>query len=174
MQIKIKEKKVIKSFGLLPSTVKKIDEIEESFQKRVSRSEIVEQLINQNPLNYYQYDVQMAFKAESKERPVVVNGKFITPKKTRLYENKVTKFMKSWWMGAPIEKALKVSLVFQFKKPKTGKYDYPPRKDCDNMAKAFLDACNGVTFKDDSQIVELKVTKVYGLDDRIKFYMSEA
>jgi Holliday junction resolvase RusA-like endonuclease len=37
-----------------------------------------------------------------------------------------------------------------------------PKCDVDNLAKGVLDALNGVAFADDSQIVELHVTKSYG------------
>lgn len=39
----------------------------------------------------------------------------------------------------------------------------PTKKpDCDNIAKIVLDALNGVAYRDDSQIYELTVVKVYG------------
>lgn len=34
--------------------------------------------------------------------------------------------------------------------------------DCDNIAKAILDALNGVAYKDDSQVAELVVKKRFG------------
>lgn len=33
--------------------------------------------------------------------------------------------------------------------------------DCDNLAKFVLDACNGILWRDDCQIVSLKATKIY-------------
>lgn len=39
---------------------------------------------------------------------------------------------------------------------------YPAKKpDCDNIAKSILDGLNKVAFTDDTQIVELKVKKIY-------------
>ena len=39
----------------------------------------------------------------------------------------------------------------------------PTKKpDIDNIAKAFLDAMNGIVYLDDKQVVSLHVTKVYG------------
>lgn len=171
MNIQVKEKKVIKSFGLLPSTVKKIDELKKVHG--VSRSEIVDQIINFNGLNVYDYEISMHVKAVSKQRPAYYKGRTITPEATRRYEAKVKKFMSEAWQHEPLETALKVSVVFQFKKPATSKKSYPPRKDVDNLAKAFLDACNGTIFIDDSQIVELKASKCFGEDDRVKFFCSE-
>lgn len=36
------------------------------------------------------------------------------------------------------------------------------RRDLDNLSKAVLDACNGIVYQDDQQIVELHLTKSYG------------
>lgn len=37
------------------------------------------------------------------------------------------------------------------------------RPDADNISKLVLDACNGIVYADDSQIVDLTVTKFYGI-----------
>ena len=39
------------------------------------------------------------------------------------------------------------------------------KPDCDNLAKAVLDALNGVLWQDDSQVVELSVSKWYAAGD---------
>lgn len=36
------------------------------------------------------------------------------------------------------------------------------KPDCDNIAKAILDALNGIAYKDDSQVAELVVKKRFG------------
>lgn len=38
----------------------------------------------------------------------------------------------------------------------------PGKPDCDNIAKAVLDALNGLAYKDDAQVAELVVKKRYG------------
>lgn len=38
----------------------------------------------------------------------------------------------------------------------------PGKPDCDNIAKAVLDALNGIAYKDDAQVTELIVKKRYG------------
>jgi Holliday junction resolvase RusA-like endonuclease len=50
-----------------------------------------------------------------------------------------------------------------FKRPKAAKDDYYREKkpDADNLAKAIMDAGNGVMWHDDAQIVTLTVRKVY-------------
>jgi len=41
------------------------------------------------------------------------------------------------------------------------------RPDADNISKLVLDACNGIVYADDSQIVDLTVTKFYGTEPGI-------
>lgn len=38
------------------------------------------------------------------------------------------------------------------------------RRDCDNLSKAVLDACNGILWEDDKQITELHIRKVRSTD----------
>jgi len=47
------------------------------------------------------------------------------------------------------------------------------RPDVDNYVKAILDCCNGVCFKDDSQVVELVVTKVYSHEPKATIQLME-
>ena len=47
------------------------------------------------------------------------------------------------------------------------------KPDCDNCAKAILDALNGIVFEDDAQVSELAVKKVYGEKDEIKIGVTE-
>jgi Holliday junction resolvase RusA-like endonuclease len=41
------------------------------------------------------------------------------------------------------------------------------KPDVDNYAKGVKDACNGIVWKDDSQVVELFVRKFYSLNPRV-------
>ena len=45
--------------------------------------------------------------------------------------------------------------------------------DCDNLAKGILDACNGVIWKDDSQIVDLHVKKAVADSPQIMLVVDE-
>ncbi len=48
------------------------------------------------------------------------------------------------------------------------------RVDLDNLSKNVLDACNGIVWKDDVQIVELVLTKEYDKDaPRVEFWAGE-
>ncbi len=42
------------------------------------------------------------------------------------------------------------------------------RPDCDNYLKAALDSCNGIVFRDDSQIVDARVVKAYARKPRLE------
>jgi len=45
------------------------------------------------------------------------------------------------------------------------------KPDLDNVAKAILDALNGVVYKDDSQICELFVKKMYCTKPRVEVFV---
>lgn len=47
------------------------------------------------------------------------------------------------------------------------------RPDIDNVAKAVLDACNGVVFRDDSQIVMLTATKAFSDEPGVRVVIRE-
>ena len=100
----------------------------------------------------------------AKGRPRVTRtGHAFTPAKTRKAEQFVKETaidaMAHW--NIPIQEGpLKVEVKVWFKQPKSNKTDWhTQRPDVDNVCKLYLDACNGVVWKDDSQIVELIVKK---------------
>ena len=54
------------------------------------------------------------------------------------------------------------------KRAAEGKIKPCKKPDSDNIAKAILDALNGVAYYDDSQIVELTIKKEYGEAARVE------
>jgi Holliday junction resolvase RusA-like endonuclease len=68
--------------------------------------------------------------------------------------------------GAQIlEGPLVLSMKFYLSRPKSlpkKVVDHVKRPDLDNLCKAVLDALNGLCFKDDSQIVAMRLSKTYG------------
>jgi crossover junction endodeoxyribonuclease RusA len=63
----------------------------------------------------------------------------------------------------PSLKPIKVVVTFHFERPKSVTREAMTVKpDCDKLARNVLDACTGVIYKDDSQVVELVARKVYG------------
>ncbi len=51
--------------------------------------------------------------------------------------------------------------------------EIPGKPDLDNVAKAVLDALNGVTYADDAQVVRLVVQKQYSLEPRLEVTVKE-
>lgn len=49
----------------------------------------------------------------------------------------------------------------------------PGKPDLDNVAKAVLDALNGVIYADDKQVIKLVAEKKYSFDPRVEVYVHE-
>jgi len=105
-----------------------------------------------------------------------VNGfaKAYTPARTTNYENLVRLSFQQQCNKVPYKQgeflAADITAFFQIPKSISKKKRdlmadgrlFPTKKpDCDNIAKAVLDALNGVAYYDDSQIVCLAVRKMY-------------
>lgn len=101
-------------------------------------------------------------------------GNFVqtyTPANTAEYE-KLVKFRFQNAGGAITDKPVKIEIVALFAPPKSTKKKQkaemlanlilPMKKpDADNIAKIILDALNKIAYKDDSQVIELSVKKIY-------------
>ena len=101
-----------------------------------------------------------------------------TPSKTREWENVVTRYavaaMREERGRRPFEGILFVEITFHMPIPASWskkKRDeaelqlHARRPDIDNLAKAVLDALDGVVFKDDGQIATLHLQKLYAEDE---------
>lgn len=120
-----------------------------------------------------------------KERPRF-SGHVYTPKKTRDYEKAVRDAYKEKYgdFKYPDGTMLKMSISAFFKIPKSAtkaeRYDMltdfkrPTKKpDMDNIIKIIADALNGVAYKDDSMIVEVSCSKIYGLAPKVLIQIEE-
>ena len=106
----------------------------------------------------------------AKGRPRVVRTKAghsmtYTPDKTVDAEERIRWHLR--FLGAksyPEKTPLTVSLTFRVAKPKSAKKNAQPvsRPDLDQYVKLVLDACNGILWHDDSQVVEIVARKDYG------------
>ena len=122
--------------------------------------------------------------AIGKGRPRVTRHGTYTPQKTRDYEQLVRLcFQRS--RCAPVTdrgRALGATLTAIFRVPDScsakkkrelmGK-PYTKKPDADNLAKAILDALNGVAYPDDAQIVKLTVRKRDGETDMVHVLIEE-
>lgn len=109
-----------------------------------------------------------------KQRPRHMrNGHTYTPKETTEYENLVKLFYsQSMHPKEPTDKAVKMVLVAKFPIPTSWSkkkqreviekiIPYTSKSDIDNCLKIVMDALNGIAYKDDAQISEAVVAKVY-------------
>ena len=115
------------------------------------------------------------------------NGHAYTPEKTADYEQLVkVSFRKKYPDFKPIEKDIPLYAVIEacFKIPKntgkkarekmlSGSIRHTKKPDGDNIAKAVLDALNGLAYHDDSQIFMFTVVKKYSDCPCVKIYIDE-
>ncbi|HAT4254990.1 RusA family crossover junction endodeoxyribonuclease [Clostridium perfringens] len=119
-------------------------------------------------------------KIRGKARPRVCRGHAFTPKDTVQYEKLVRDCYKEQ-DGRYLEGSIKALIIAYYKIPKSytkkrvqairNGLEKPTKKpDADNIGKIILDSLNGVAYKDDSQIIELRVIKRYTEDkERVEF-----
>lgn len=134
------------------------------------------------------YIFEIKERAIGKERPrySIRTKKVYTPTKTSSFEEKVRWAFKGKYNVAskPSTKEFKVKITAYFKPAESlskkkkqelidGEFGFLYRPDADNVAKAILDALNGIVYKDDSQVANLLVFKMYGEENKILVEMEE-
>ena len=107
-----------------------------------------------------------------------------TPDKTAAYEKQVLMvWAAAGGKKAPDGAAIHAVIMAGFPIPKSkskkakaamaaGEVPYISRPDLDNIAKCCMDACNGLAYKDDSQIVSLVVSKCYVEEPHCMIHLS--
>ena len=125
-----------------------------------------------------------------KSRPKfsTVNGHAVayTPAKTANYETLVRLSYQQKYAGCMFEKDKPLRAIIRafFPIPKStskkkreqmeaGKIRHTKKCDADNIAKACLDALNGIAFYDDSQVCELSISKFYGDTPKVEIIIDE-
>lgn len=130
-----------------------------------------------------------------KQRPrasfIAGHATVYTPKKTQGYEARfASAYADKYPDVPPTANAIKVSVFAFFALTKAdhnskgepnkrgtaklkGEVLCVKKPDCDNIAKAVLDGLNGVAFLDDSQAVQLFITKAYALQPRVEVIIEE-
>jgi Holliday junction resolvase RusA-like endonuclease len=91
-------------------------------------------------------------------RPRVSKWGTYYAKPYRVFKDALKSDLKKRWAHPAISVPVVVSMVCLCTQPKSTKLDYP-KPDVDNYAKAVLDAMNGVVLQDDTQVIELNVSK---------------
>jgi Holliday junction resolvase RusA-like endonuclease len=110
--------------------------------------------------------------AQGRPRLAVLHGhaRAYDPVKSRIWKGVAQMFMRDAMRGrAPMQGALEVEIIATWSCPMSAsKHDGAERRlrakkpDAENVAKAVLDAGNGVVWGDDAQIARLTVTKWTG------------
>ena len=122
----------------------------------------------------YRYSLEINTRPIPKQRPRLSKFAVYTPKKTLDYENLVAFEWKRRYKDLILKGAVKLDLVFVFKKAKSCKKTlHTQRPDIDNLEKAILDGLNKVAFVDDCQVVEMKSKKVFSNVDKIVITVTE-
>jgi Holliday junction resolvase RusA-like endonuclease len=120
---------------------------------------------------------QLIFSVEGdpvgKQRPrFTKTGRTYTPKKTSDYEATIkAQALSAMGPADPLETPVAVYIYINHAIPTSyskkrkeaclNRFERPKKPDLDNVAKAYLDAMNGIVYKDDVQVVSLHVTKRY-------------
>jgi len=115
-------------------------------------------------------------------------GNFVqtyTDAKTKSYETLVKEAAtKAMGYSPPLEGPVKLDLIIRLPVPKSypkkrseaclNGSEWPTKKvDIDNICKSVMDAMNGITYADDSQIVILRAVKIYSADAGVDVQVSE-
>lgn len=118
---------------------------------------------------------KMPGKPKGKARPRFARGHAYTPSETKAYESMIGySYKKSGGKMIDGGVAIEIEAVYQVpaswtkaKKWEAINGDKQPtvKPDIDNIVKIIMDGLNGVAYKDDSQVVDVKATKAYSLDD---------
>lgn len=86
-----------------------------------------------------------------------------TPEDTEIWEKDVQFAALPHRPRVPLDGALEAEMIFYLHRPGGTRREYPSvRPDLDNYAKAVLDALNGIIYTDDSRIVKMTLSKLYG------------
>lgn len=109
------------------------------------------------------YDIVITgVKPIPKQRPRFGQGRVFTPAATRTYEDILGwRFRQA--AKAPLLGPIRVAINFETSS----------RADVDNLAKAVLDAGNGILYRDDSQVVSLVISKVKSANEVIHVVLEE-
>jgi Holliday junction resolvase RusA-like endonuclease len=119
-----------------------------------------------------------------KQRPRFSRGRTYTPKKTVDYESLIaSKASQAMGSSEPLQTpvaifiwishAIPASYSKKRKEACLNGLEWPKKPDLDNVAKVFLDAMNGIVYKDDVQVVKLRVSKRYDTDSGVDVLVRE-
>lgn len=112
-------------------------------------------------------------RARASRDPKTGKTRHYTPEKTRVYENLIAwRAMDAMKGREPMCGPIQIVLTLAFEPPKSwsqkrkrqaclGHIAMTKKPDADNVLKSIKDAMNEIVYKDDAQVVEVNVKKVY-------------
>lgn len=123
-------------------------------------------------------------KGKGRPRFNTKSGRTYTPSDTLNYENLVKVQYQSLVGDKYTDKEIEAKITCYYGMPKSmtkanrekvyhGKLRPTKKPDLDNIAKIILDSLNGIAYKDDSQIVSLKIDKYYAEKPLVKVELYE-
>lgn len=130
------------------------------------------------------YEIEIPGKPMGKQRPKMGRYGVYTPKETVNYENYV-KLLFIQKYGQPLLTGyIRAEITVYYEIPKStskkktaamlqGEILPDKKPDCDNIAKIILDSLNEIAYKDDKQVTELNVRKLYGIQPKVKLKITE-
>lgn len=136
--------------------------------------------------------ITFAVSGEPKSQPrpkAMRRGSFVhiyTPATAKVWKGLVASAAKPFLSPVPIEGPLSLSLDFRFVRPKShftskgalsksARLAHTTKPDADNLAKAVMDALTDAgLWKDDTQVVQLNVTKSYADTDGVTVRLADA
>ena len=138
-------------------------------------------------VNVKKFNITIPITPVPKARPRFTRyGHTYTPKKTADYEKAIAEYWRQATNGFMYDKeqALIVNLVFGIPIPKStsksktelmanGTIRPTKKPDVDNLAKAVMDALNGVAWVDDSQVVRVSIYKEYAKEPYVYIYIHD-
>ena len=105
----------------------------------------------------------------------VINGRVLHSQGSALAVWRSTIGFHAKLAGAkPSEGAMEIQMVFIMPKPKTVKRAYPTvAPDLDKLVRAVLDALTGICYLDDSQVTDIRASKVYGSSAGVEIRLTQ-
>ena len=99
-------------------------------------------------------------------------------KKTKPWRQEIASTAEAQLAGQPpTPDAVEVAATFSFAKPKSAPKrvtQKTTKPDADKLLRALLDALTGIAFHDDSQVVDVRGKKLFGLPERVEFTVRTA
>jgi len=129
------------------------------------------------------YAIEIPIEPRAMARPRFGKGKTYTSKADVSHKAVMVFHLRKFWGNhAPLEGPLTVSVTFfmpmppswaKKKKEVMNSHPHTSKPDCDNLAKSVMDAGNGILWKDDAVIADLRVCKTWAKTGSILIEISE-